>query len=274
MIRHGAGAAAGGKQLVVLYGAGETGKSRLAAACARASAATWGDRVIYLTSDPEGERLGSVLLLDRPNLETVSLELNKDVNKQLEDIYLGKGDAKWMVDEGYKTIITDTLTIAMRTLLGQLADSGKFSEKHIKLSDGHNQPMQGDFLAVGTLMDGLMRAQKSGPFNHIVLCHEQEVRPEDGKPGEVIGGPATVGKANVRSIVNWYNTVLRVWQKPEPRKDLSQAPRMQRFVSTTTAGIWQAKFRAPQLANPIPTILVNEDPVNVWREIHTAQEAQ
>jgi hypothetical protein len=227
-----------------------------------------------LTTDPEGERLGSTLLIDRPNIETVSVELNKDVNKQLEDAYLAKGDMAWIKTEGFKTIITDTLTIGMRTLLGQLADSGRFSEKHIKLSDGHNQPMQGDFLAVGTLMDGLMRAQKNGPFNHIILCHEQEVRPEDGKPGEVIGGPATVGKANVRSLVNWYNTVFRIWQKPEPRKDLSTAPRMQRFVSTTTSGIWQAKFRSHHGTNPIPTIPVDDDPVNVWLALHSAQEAK
>lgn len=263
----------GGKQLVCLYGAGEVGKSRILGAICRAAPQIWGERAVMLTTDPEGEGLGSILLQDRPNMEVVTLELDKDVNKQLEDAYLGKGDMKWIRDEGFKTIVTDTLTIAMRTLLGQLADSGKFSEKHIRLSDSHNQPMQGDFLAVGTLMDGLLRAQKNGPFNHIVSCHEQEVRPEEGKPGETIGGPATVGKANVRSIVNWYNTVLRVWQKPAPRKDLNSPVTMQRFVSTTTTGIWQAKFRSPQLSNPIPTILVNEDPVNVWREIHTAQEA-
>lgn len=262
------------KQLVLLYGQGETGKSRLVGAAPRANPEIWGQKVVYVAADPEGARLGSILASDRDLLEVVELDYSKDIYAQLEEIYTATKRAKWIADEGFRTIITDTFTVPMRALLAQLADSGRFSEKHIRLSDsGRNLPMQGDYMAVGSLMDSLFRAQQSGPYNHIVVCHEQEVHPEEGKRGESIGGPTAVGKAAVRLLVNWYNTVLRVSQRPKPRKNLGEKLEMQRVVSTTTNGIWQAKFRCPQPTNPIPEILVEPDPVNVWRAIAQAQEA-
>lgn len=262
------------RRLVLLYGAGETGKSRLVGTVPRSNPTVWGQRVVLVTADPEGSRLGSTLIEDRPLLERVDLDFSSDIFAQLEEIYSGTKRAKWIREEGFTTIITDTLTIAMKAMLTQLADSQRFSEKHIRISDsGHMQPMQGDYLAAGQLLDNLVRVQVSGPFHHVVVCHEQEVRPEEGKPGETIGGPATVGRAAVRQLVNIYNTVIRLHQRPKQRKSLQERLTMERVAATATHGIWQAKFRCPQPANPIPEIMVEPDPVNVWRTIDRALEA-
>lgn len=261
-----------GKRLVVLYGAGETGKSRAAAAAPRSNPAAWGERALLVAADPEGGRLGSTLMVDRPNLEVLQLNYTKDIFAQLEDLYLGVRTGKWAVEEGFKTIITDTLTLAARGMLTQLANSQRFSEKHIKMSDsGHMLPMQGDFLAAGGLLDNLIRAQVSGPFNHIIVCHEQEVRPEPGKPGDVYGGPATIGKAAVRQLVNSYNTVIRFYLRPKPRKSPQDRLEMERVAATATHGIWQAKLRTPHPTNPIPEISIETDPVSFWTALDKAE---
>ena len=261
------------KRLVLLYGAGEVGKSRLVGTVARSNPEAWGERVVLVTADPEGSRLDSTLLEDRASLERIDLDYGADIFAQLEEIYTGTKRAKWIRDEGFRTIITDTLTIPMKALLTQLADSQRFSEKHIRISDsGHMQPMQGDFLAAGQLLDNLFRAQVASPFHHVVICHETEIRPDDGEGGVAVGGPATVGRATVRQLVNLYNTVIHVYQRPKQRRSLQEKLSMERVAATTTHGIWQAKFRCPLPANPIPEIMIDPDPVNVWNAIDQAQQ--
>lgn len=262
---------------MLLYGSGETGKSRLLGSLPRSNPDFFcspSGKVVYLAADPEGARLGSILPDDRKYLEVVELDYKKDIFEQLNSLFGGTGDCKWVADEGFKTIITDTLTVAVRAMLGQLADSGKFSDKNIRISRSHSLPMQGDYMAAGRLLDELMRTQQAAPYHSIVACHEQEVHPDEGRRGESIGGPAGVGRAAVRLMVNYYNTVLRVHQRPKPRTQIGAKLEMERVVSTTTQGIWQAKFRVPAPINPIPEILVDPDPINVWQKLAAAQEVK
>lgn len=258
-----------GPALICMNGAGEAGKSRLAAAACRAWPERFGPRAVLVCVDPEAEALGPVLLEDRPNMERVVINHNVDVFDQLKDIY----KYNWKA-EGITTIVTDTMTVATQSMLAQVTNSGKFSERHVDLGGGIKAPMMGDYGAVQTLTMSLLRMQQQSGMNHICLFHDQEVRPDAGQPGEPIGGPATVGKAGVRGIVNWYNTVLHIVRRPRKRTDMTKPQEMERVVYTTGHGIWQAKLRTPNLVNPISEILMEPDPANVWKVLSTLMESK
>lgn len=264
MIRHGNGAQAKGPATVALTGAGKTGKSRFACAAMRGDPEQYGEKAVYVAIDPEASSLGSILPEDREKLEVVTLDGKKDFFAELKGVY----EYPWL-KEGYNTVITDTMTIWSQEMLAQLTNSGNFSDKHIQLSkDGKVfQPMPGDFLGVETLLFSLLRSQLASGMNHITLFHEREDRPEPGTPGEPVGGPATVGKASIRKISAWYNTVLRIEVKPKKRTDLKQPLEYERILHTAPHGIWQAGLRTPHLVNPIPMIPLETDPVNGWQKL-------
>lgn len=261
--RLGSGAQSVGPALICLTGAGNSGKSRAACAANRAAPHRFGTRSVLVAIDPEAASLGSALEIDKANMEVVVVDMAKDVHEQLSQIYA----YDWRA-EGFTTVITDTMTVATQTMLAQLTNSGRFSDRHIELGGGQKQPMQGDFLATNTLTMSLLRKQQASGMNHITLFHEQEIRPEPGQPGEPIGGPATVGKANVRSIVNWYNTVLHIVNRPKKRATPTAALEYERVVYTTNHGIWQAKLRTSDLLNPTPEIVLNPDPANLWQTLY------
>lgn len=195
-------------------------------------------------------------------MEILTINEGKDIFAQVLEIY----SYDW-AREGFKTIITDTMTILTKGILSQVTNSGRFSDKHIDLGQGIKQPMQGDFLATQTLLLSLLRRQQQSRLNHLTLFHEIEIRPEAGQPGEPIGGPDTVGKASVRLIVNWYNTVLHLTRRQKKRTDLRQPIEYERVVHTTGHGIWQAKLRTPDPTNRIPEILMEPDPASVWQTL-------
>ena len=120
------------------------------------------------------------------------------------------------------------------------------------------------YQAVNTLFMSLLRKQLASGLNHLTLFHDQEVRPEPGQPGEPIGGPATVGKASIRSIVNLYNTALHLVKRPKRRNNLSDPLEYERVVHTAGHGIWQAKLRVNDQKLEMPEITMQYDPANVW----------
>lgn len=258
--RHGMGEQPKGAALIGIYGGGSSGKTRLACSAMRGAPEWFGSKAVYIAIDPETASLGPVLPPDRKNLEVVTINLDKDVYDQVKDIY----SFNWRA-EGFDTVITDTFTILSQVMLGQLTNSGRFSDKGIQISGADKLSQQGDYLATGVLMSTLLRRQLASGMNHLTLFHEQEVRPDAGKPGEPIGGPMTVGKASVRTVVNWYNTFFHMVEEPKKRTDLTKPLEYQRVVRTARHGIWQAKLRSPELENKLPEIVAEPDPINVWR---------
>jgi hypothetical protein len=220
----------------------------------------FGDLAVYIGIDPESLNLGSVLMEDRPHLAPIGLDPTKDLYQELKGVF----EYPWR-KEGISTVIVDTWTVWSQDMLALLTNSGKFSDKHIKLSEGAFQAMPGDYGGVETLLFNLFRIQKASGLNYINIFHEREDRPEPGTPGETVGGPATVGKASIRKIAGWHNTVLRLALRPVRRTDLSKPPEYERILHTAPHGIWSCGLRTPHLVNPIAEIKVNADPVNVWQ---------
>jgi hypothetical protein len=267
--RLGSGAQASGPSLICLYGAGEAGKTRFAASAPRACPKWFGRRAVYLAIDPEAASLGPVLEADRQNLEVVTLDYGRDLFDQLLSIY----GYNWRA-EGLTTVITDTMTVGAQNMLQQVTDSGRFSDKHIDLGSGAKQPMPGDFGATITMLMSLLRKQVQSGMNHITIFHELEQRPEPGKPGDVIGGPGSVGKASIRTVVNWYNSVWRLTQEAKRRTDLTRPQEYQRVLHTTTKGYWQGKLRHSTPTNPIPELVLDPDPISTWQKLEAATQHQ
>lgn len=269
IVRLGRGAQGGGARLINLFGAGGSGKTRAAAACCRARPDIYGERAIYVPIDPGSEGLGPVLAEDRGRLELVGVDPSKDVFSQAVEII----QHPW-AEEGIKTIVWDTMTTLGQIMLGQLANSGKFSsDKHIELSTVRgakvNLPMQGDFLAIEALLFQLLSLMRGSNVNHLAIFHELEIRPEPGTPGEPYGGPAFVGKAMTRKIGNWYTQSLRFSTRQRRRANLQEAPKQEWVVHTEDRGIWKSKFRLPQPENPCPEIVLNPDPANLWQTLES-----
>lgn len=249
--------------LICIQGDGGVGKTRLAACAARACPEWFGERMVYIPIDPEAGSLASVLPEDLDCLEVATLDFSKNIEAQLLSIYR----FNWRA-EGFKTIITDTMSVASQFIFADVTNSGKFTDKHIDLGNGIKIPQPGDYQATNNIVNYLLRAQHQSRYNHLTLFHDQEVRPEPGQPGEPIGGPATVGKASIRSIINWYNTALHVVKRQKKRTDITKPVEYERVVHTAGHGIWQAKLKSGEKNNPVPEIIMEPDPVNVWKTIN------
>lgn len=271
--RLGSGAQSRGASLICIAGSGEAGKSRLAAACVRAAPDWFGTRAAYIAIDPESASLSSILPQDQANLEVIGLDLGRDVYEQVKAVY----NHNWAA-EGITTIITDTASVLTQAMLAQFAASGKFAgsrgDQHINIGSGENLPMPADYQAVNTLFMSLLRRQQASGLNHLTLFHDQEVRPEPGQPGDPIGGPATVGKASIRTIINWYNTALHLVKRTKRRVDLTKPVEYERVVHTTGHGIWQAKLRVNDKSREVPEILMDYDPASVWTTLNTIINAK
>lgn len=248
--------------LLNLYSAGGLGKSRLGASAPRGWPEQFGTKIACLCADPASERLDSILQADKGNVIKVGIDWSKEIFVQVRDFI--RYDWKSM---GCITGMVDTFTTIGGHMLSQVTNSGRFSDKHIQVSEGVNQPMPGDYGACNTLIMNLIRFQQQSKINWLNLYHELEVRPEAGEPGDVYGGPQVVGKALTKTMVNQDITSLRLMQKRIQGKSLGERPTYQRMVVSETQGIWQAKLRSGHLTNPIPEIPMDPDPVNVWHKL-------
>ena len=73
------------------------------------------------------------------------------------------------------------------------------------------------------------------------------------------GGPATAGKATVRSFPGRFDTVIHL-----ERRTVDKTPSI--TAHTERHGIWSAGIRSGHLVNPMPSIKLDPDPINFWKE--------
>lgn len=245
--------------LINMFSAGGMGKSRLMATAMRGWPEQFGSKIACLCADPASERLDSILPIDRQNIIRVGINWEKDIYQQIKDFIRYDWKAKGVLSGS-----VDTFTTVGGHLLAQITNSGRFSDKHIQLAEGVNQPMPGDYGACNTLIMNLIRFQQQSGMNWINLYHELEVRPELGQAGDVYGGPAVVGKALTKTVGNLDMTCIRLGMKRAGQAKLGEKPSYKRVAFTEAQGIWLSKLRSPHPTNPIPEIDMDPDPVNVW----------
>src|SRR4030065_2161734 len=121
------------------------------------------------------------------------------------------------------------------------------SDRHISLgSPGspsrQNVPMQGDYMATHNIVSRLVDYLFRQPLHLIIVCHA--TYDEDKSGGSVEGGPATAGKATVRSFPGRFDTVIHL-----ERRTVDKVPSI--TAHTERHGIWSAGIRAGNLVNPM-----------------------
>ncbi len=224
----------------------------------------WGQMAYYVGFDPGSEELSSVLWEDRQHLVVHEFKHRADPYKELTRIL----EEQLPQQKGCKTVIIDTMSLAARELLQAIANSGKFSDKHIEIvKDGVgkiNVAMPGDYMTTQNMVLNILRMYQVSGLNIIVLFHDALHEPEATSSAPVVGGPATAGKGAIATVAGWFHTLVRVECKGVTE---GGKPKVKYFAYTEKKGPYLAKLRQPLPRNPIPEFELGDDPVNFWARI-------
>jgi hypothetical protein len=238
------------------------GKTRWACSAMRGYPEKWGQEAYYVPFDPGSAELSSVLLADRPYLVTHQFKNAGDPYNEITRI-LDEDLAK-----ASDTIIVDTMSIASRVLLQGLANSGKFSDKHITIVDKGpgkiNVAMPGDYGTAQNMVLNALRMLEATGKNLIVLFHDALWEPDATSSATPVGGPATAGKANIALVAGWFHNLIRVESRTVTE---GGKQKLKYFAHTEKKGPYLAKIRQPLESNPIPEFELNPDPVNFWLKL-------
>lgn len=265
---------------ILIYGDPKTGKSRLATSLTE----RFGDS-LYVAADPGSDGLSSVLSAYRPRLRPVSMQYPKGVAHTVADNphkdafvvacndWIGLAQPKEWGPTNLNTLIWDTMTATAADILSYVATSGQFSDKaHIGLGqpggvEHQKLPMQGDYMATHNIISRLVDFLFKQPLHLIVVCHATYDEAREG--GTIEGGPATAGKATVRSFPGRFDTVIHLTRRATgASQNLGNATAPGSTVTAWTErhGIWSAGIRSGHATNPLPKVDLDADPVNFWRE--------
>lgn len=268
---------------IAIYGDPKIGKTRTATSLPWGE--TWGEKAVYMAWDPGSAALESVLTQHRPHLDVVipakQLVRGKEIYDPLEEA-IEMATTDWSA-KGYKTIIWDTMTETSLQFLRAYADSGQFSDKHITFGkpgteSHHANAMEGDYGSAQNttlfLLEQLFK--KQGHMNLIILFHTEIVEPKKGadpRLGGLFGGPGIAGKAGSRKIAGRFNNLFRQYIHPV-KEGAKIIPQYRVQTQATGNDIWLAGIRVPHPENPIPTIILKPNPVNLWTSLDEVLNAE
>ena len=266
---------------ILIYGDPKTGKTRLATSLT----GRFGDS-LYVAADPGADGLSSVLSAYRDRLRVVSTEYpaakqytptdnpHKDAFVVACQDWIGASRPKeWSSRDPIRTLIWDTMTATASDILSYVATSGQFSDKaHIGLGqpggvEHQKLPMQGDYMATHNIISRLVDFLFKQPLHLIVVCHA--VYDEAREGGTIEGGPATAGKATVRSFPGRFDTVIHLTRRSSGTASIGQSgqgPASMVTAWTERHGIWSAGIRSGHATNPMPKLDLDADPNNFWKD--------
>jgi len=255
-----------------IYGPAGSGKTRLAAACVRGWPEAWGGQALYVPIDPGSDSLGSILMVDRVNMykyKEYGGAKGMDPYRELCKIIENKEVEK----SGCQTLILDTMTTVSRQILQAVANSGKFSDKHIALETQGigkiNLAMPGDYKGAQQCIMNFLDLAKFSGVNILAVFHDGLFEPEATSSAPTVGGPATVGRSSLAPIAGWFHNLVRLEARS---KGSGETRSVEYWASTEKKGPYLAKLRIPLPKNPIPDFRLDDDPVNFWiklKEIHS-----
>lgn len=247
-----------------IYGPAGNGKTRLAASAMRGNPEIWGDKALYVALDPGSHRMRSINPADLPHLELFTIgEPNKPMDPYRELCKIIENDEAGK--RGCRTVILDTMTTASRKILQAVANSGKFSDKHIALETVGigkiNLAMPGDYKGAQQNMMNVLDLFEQSGVNLIAVFHDGLSEPEATSSAPTVGGPATVGRSAIAPIAGWFDNLVRLESRS---KGTGETRSVEYWVATEKKGPYLAKLRLPVGRNPIPDFKLNDDPVNFW----------
>lgn len=252
---------------VGIYGPAGSGKTRLACTVNRHDPFKWGEKSVYIAVDRGSSKLSSVLPLDKENL--VTFVLGDEAGKAYDpyDEVCKIADSLRKDQLGCGTVILDTATVLARDMLQAVANSGKYSDKHIMIvANGPGKlamAMPGDYGATQQGMFNIFRAFENLPMNFICLFHDGLVEPDGLSNFPAYGGPATAGKGAINPVAGWFDNLIRTEARTS---GVGKEKKTEYIVHTEKNGPYMAKLRMASLTNPIPTLQLDPDPINFWKK--------
>lgn len=257
------------QEFICLMGAGGTGKSRLAYSIVRANPKKYGPKALVLAFDPGSEGLPSAIPEDKDNLIVAKLVTDNkgQLDPYQEMVDFITGELPNMPDVG--TVILDTLTYWSGDLLQAIANSGRFSDKHVIIeSKGAGKlamPMQGDYGAAHFSIARILKFLENSGKHIVGIFHEAIFDPEGAAGEAYFGGPATVGKAGIRTVAQMFHSVIRLEAKTEGGM-AGKGGELKYRAYTAPKGIWCAPKLRSSGGNPMPVVELKVDPVHFWHQ--------
>ncbi len=249
---------------VCIYGAPKTGKTRLVAAAARGAPELFGNRVLYVATDPEAEQLSSVLPEDTSQLTVKQLrQPGEYIGKGYDPLRKAMELATSPETQEYDTVIWDTGTATAREFLQFTAQlgfmpadttAGRFVSGKKGTASYYVNPSRADIGAAQQQMLTLLNNLFAGDFNLIFVCHEKQKT--DVKGTVVIGGPETSGSASISAVGSMFSYLLRITNKQTGGKE-------QYVISDVPVGKWLARCRVPHNEPMGPNVV--DDPADWWK---------
>jgi hypothetical protein len=125
--------------------------------------------------------------------------------------------------------------------------------------------MQGDYMATHNIISRLVDFLFKQPLHLIVVCHA--IYDEAREGGTIEGGPATAGKATVRSFPGRFDTVIHLTRRAnQPSGGTGNNQTSSVTAWTERHGIWSAGIRSGHATNPMPKLDLDADPINFWKQ--------
>ena len=249
-----------------------SGKTRLACAALRADPDRWGTKGCYIAVDSGSFLMDSVLAEDRKLFWERRILLGGEEGKPYDPYEELMDIATKPEYADCDTFVLDTATVASRQVLQSLANSGKFSDKHVVISSHKhgklNMAMEGDYGAAQQCMFNIFSAFEGSGKNFIAIFHDGLLEPKPGKDGPTISGPATVGRGAIVPVAGWFHNLVRCEAKPV---GAGATRSVEYWVHTEKKGVHLAKLRMRVPTNPISEFKLNPDPINFWQKVKEIQ---
>lgn len=245
----------------LVYGDPASGKTRLATSLPE----SWG-KILYIAEDDNAESLRPVLDKYKPRITVVKSMPTYDgkydpIAEAFEVVINYK---KLCEDAG--VIVWDTMGATGDKFLCYIAEKHQYSDKQITLGapSGPGKftvPLPPDYGGAQNSITRLTSFMMNQPVHIIVVCHGRFDEPQAADPSGLVGGPATVGSATVRTYSKSFDLTVHV------EKKVVSSPSGQKVSVTAYTekhGIWQAKLREGKGENPMPKTELEPDPINFW----------
>lgn len=245
---------------VLIYSNPKCGKTRLACSYPE----EWG-KGVYVAAEPCSEDLGPVQFELRKRLMVIK-PLPEDPKKKIDPLFeaVAIANKDWSAD-GYGVLIWDSLTSTAIDLLAAYALKGNYAKDQITYGEvgtptHHCHATMGDFGAAQSSVLHLLRFLFKQKVHVIVLAHQSWAEPKSNDGGTIIGGPATIGGAQIKEIGGLFPSVVHLDVKTVRTPN---EPAITKFIAhNNKAGIWLSGTRTG--GDSLPDIDITNNPKAFW----------
>lgn len=240
------------KHRVLVYSPPKNGKTSLVTALPYEK---WG-KAIYIAGDRNAEQLDGVMPDALPHIEVEKADPSKDFWE--ETFKMATTD--WAA-EGFGVVVWDTLTQTAEDLFRYIVAADKCNHVTIGRKGTKSYVANGDRTDYGLAQNaidnitGFLFQQKC---HLIVVCHADISVPKSGESGGLVGGPQTVGSAQIREYARIYSSVIHV----VAGRGADNKPAFTAHCSAHE--IWQAGVRS---VDPMPDMKLSRYPVEFWQKL-------